>query len=70
MNEKSRIFKIHDLVINLYESEKYADVIQNMESYVDTFKLVSYGIFHYSSLVINRFSMYSRLKTITLTWKH
>jgi hypothetical protein len=40
LNEKSRIFKIYDSIKKLYSQEKYNDVIESLETYIDTFKLV------------------------------
>ena len=40
LNEKSRIFTVHDSMKKLFQFEKYKEVVDSLESYIDAFKLV------------------------------
>ena len=45
INEKSKILKLNDYIKKLYINKKYEEIIENLEIYVEKFKIVSY--FHY-----------------------
>ena len=68
LNQKSRIFKIGESINKLYSLGKYNEVIDSLEPYIDTFKLVNSKSLFFILLLKNLY--YSRLMMQILILKY